>query len=496
MTATTTQQQRIRVRWSSMNDDDVFEVQNPATGETIAVIQGSGPDEVDAAVRAAHAGHLVWKERPPLERARYMHRIAQVLREHADEIAALETSDNGKPTTQARSFDCEAAVGLFEMYAGMMAAHPSHATNNGPLLDITTLEPYGVIGAIVPFNWPPNHTAGKIAPALATGNAVVLKPPEQAPLSVLRIIELIEEVLPDDVVHVVPGRGSVGAAVASHPLVKKISFTGSPDTARLVLKTAAENLTPALLELGGKNPFIVFDDVDLDEVVPWIVEAAFFNQGEACTAASRILVHSSIYDEIAQRLGAAVARLRVGDGADAGTHVGPMVTEAQQQRVLNYLDIGVAEGAVIAAQADLPDDPRLAGGYYVRPTLLTGVTPDMRVAQEEIFGPVTAMIRFETEDEAVEIANGTAFGLVASVFSRDNGRAMRVSNAMRCGIVYVNHYNRKSVGVPFGGIGASGYGREHALETLGEFGFSKSLRIPNGLGEIPSWPPSHEVTGG
>ncbi|WP_236792148.1 aldehyde dehydrogenase [Amycolatopsis sp. GM8] len=492
MTATPTRQ-LIRVRWSSTNDEDAFDVQNPATGETIAVVQGAGPGEVDAAVRAAHAGHLKWKERPPLERGRYLHRIAQVVREHADEIAALETSDNGKPTTQARSFDLEAASGLFEMYAGMMAAHPSAATNNGPLLDITTLEPYGVIGAIVPFNWPPNHTAGKIAPALAMGNGVVLKPPEQAPLSVLRMVELIQEVLPDDVVQVVPGRGPVGAAVARHPLVRKISFTGSPETATAVLKTAADNLTPALLELGGKNPFVVFDDVDLDEVVPWMVEAAFFNQGEACTAASRLLVHASIYDEVARRLGAAVSRLRVGDGASPDTHVGPMVTEAQRKRVLNYLDIGVAEGAVIAAQAGLPDDPRLSGGYFVRPTLLTGVTPDMRVAQEEIFGPVTAMIRFEDEAEAISIANGTAFGLVASVFSRDNGRAMRVSNAMRCGIVYVNHYNRKSVGVPFGGVGASGYGREHALETLGEFGFSKSLRIPNGLGEIPSWPPSHEV---
>lgn len=493
MTATPTQQ-LIRVRWSSTNGDDAFDVENPATGETIATVQGSGREEVDAAVRAAHAGHLNWKLRSPLERAGYLHRIAELLREHADEIAALETSDNGKPTTQARSFDCEAAVGLFQMYAGMMAAHPSAATNNGALLDITTLEPFGVIGAIVPFNWPPNHTAGKIAPALAVGNGVVLKPPEQAPLSVLRIVELIQSVLPDDVVHVAPGRGSVGAALASHPLVSKISFTGSPETAKAVLKTAADNLTPALLELGGKNPFIVFDDSDLDEVIPWMVEAAFFNQGEACTAASRMLVHASIYDEVAQRLGEAVSRLRVGDGADPDTHVGPLVTQAQQQRVLDYLDIGVNEGAVIAAQADLPSDPRLSGGYFAPPTLLTGVTPGMRVAQEEIFGPVTAMIRFEDEAEAIDIANGTSFGLVAGVFSRDNRRAMRVSNAMRCGIVYVNHYNRKSVGVPFGGVGASGYGREHALETLAEFGFSKSLRIPNGQGEIPSWAPSQEIT--
>jgi acyl-CoA reductase-like NAD-dependent aldehyde dehydrogenase len=295
-------------------------------------------------------------------------------------------------------------------------------------------------------------------------------------------------------VHVVPGGGPVGAAVVSHPLVRKISFTGAPETAKAVLKNAADNLTPALLELGGKNPLIMFGDVDLDETIPWIVEAAFFNQGEACTAASRLLVHTSIYDEAAQRVGSAVRRLRVGDGASPDTHVGPLVTDAHRQRVLSYLEVAAAEGAVLAAQADLPADARLAGGYYARPTLLTDVTPGMRVANEEIFGPVTAMIRFEDDAEAISVANGTDFGLVAGVFSRDTARAMRVANAMRCGLVYVNHYNRAAVGVPFGGIGASGYGREHAQETLREFGYSKSLRIPNGLGEIPRWRPSLDVT--
>ncbi|MBY8886626.1 aldehyde dehydrogenase family protein [Streptomyces sp. PTM05] len=483
-----------RYRWSSDDEADRFTVDDPATGSPIATLQGAGEKEVDAAVRAAYQGHLAWKARTPHERGRYLRAIADAVREHADEIARLETSDNGKPFSQARQFDVEAAIAIFELFAGLTAAMPGAVRDSGPLLDVTTLEPYGVIAAIVPFNWPPIHTAGKLAPALAVGNAVVLKPPEQAPLSVLKVIEIAQSVLPDDVVHVLPGRGQVGALLAGHPLVRKISFTGAPATGTAVLRTAADHLTPALMELGGKNPLVVFDDADLDSAIPWIVEGGWFNQGEACTAASRVLVQSGVYPRVAERVGAAVRRLRVGDGADPGTHVGPLVTAQQRRRVLDYLDVGVAEGATIAAQAELPDDPRLADGHYVRPTLLTGVRPDMRVAKEEIFGPVVALIPFDDEDEAVRIANDTEFGLVAGVFTADAERAMRVSRAIECGMVFVNHYHRAFIGTPFGGIGASGYGREHAHETLREFGYSKSLRIPSGAGPIPRWAPSVEVS--
>ncbi|MGW7577886.1 aldehyde dehydrogenase family protein [Streptomyces sp. NPDC054765] len=489
-----TDREILRYRWSSDDQTDRFTVENPATGMPIVTLQGAGEKEVDAAVRAAYAGHLGWKARPPHERAKYLHAIAAAVRENADEIARLESSDNGKPVTQARGFDLEAAIAIFELFAGLTTALPGAVHDGGPILDVTTLEPYGVVGAIVPFNWPPLHTAGKLAPALAVGNAVVLKPPEQAPLSVLKVIEIAQSVLPDDVVHAIPGGGAVGAALAGHPMVKKVSFTGAPTTGTAVLKTVADNLTPALLELGGKNPLIVFDDADLDSVIPWIVEGGWFNQGEACTAASRVLVQSSRYEQVAQRLGAAVRRLKVGDGADPGTHVGPLVTRQQQRRVLDHLDAGVAEGATIAAQAPLPQHPRLAGGCYVRPTLFTGVRPDMRIAREEIFGPVVALIPFDDEAEAVRIANATEFGLVAGVFTTDAERSMRVSRAIECGIVFVNHYNRAVFGAPFGGIGASGYGREHARETLHEYGYSKTLRIPTGAGPIPRWAPSLEVS--
>jgi betaine-aldehyde dehydrogenase len=456
-------------------------------------VQGAGPDEVDRAVRAAHAAHLSWKERPARERGRYLRQIAEVIRAHADEIAALESLEMGKPISQARNFDVEAAIAIFEYFASVVEALPSQARDHGPVFDVTTLEPYGVIAGIVPFNWPPIHTAGKTAPALAVGNAIVLKPPEQTPSVVLRLIELIQSVLPDDVVHAVPGGGAVGAALAAHPLVGKVSFTGAPTTASAVLRTVADNLTPTLMELGGKNPLVVFDDADLPDALLAAIDGGFFNQGEACTASSRILLQDSIYDDFVGKFCAAVGRLKVGDGAEKDTDVGPLVTRAQQQRVLGYLDIGVAEGARIAAQAALPDDPRLAEGFYVAPTVLADVTSDMRVATEEIFGPVVSLIRFADEDEAVRIANGTPFGLVAAVFSRDLERALRVSRKIRAGAVFVNNYVRISIGSGFGGTGHSGFGREHAQETLTEYGYTKTIRLAARRERLPYWPAAARV---
>jgi acyl-CoA reductase-like NAD-dependent aldehyde dehydrogenase len=406
----------------------------------------------------------------------------------------------GKPITQARQFDVEAAISIFEYFGSLVEVLPSQARDYGPVFDVTTLEPFGVIAGIVPFNWPPIHTAGKTAPALAVGNAIVLKPPEQTPSVVLRMVELIQSVLPSDLakdlVQVVPGAGTVGAALAGHPLVGKVSFTGSPHTGSAVLRTAADNLTPTLMELGGKNPLLVFDDADLQDALVAAIDGGFFNQGEACTASSRILVQDTIFAEFESRLATAVSRLRVGDGADPATDVGPLVTAAQQKRVLDYLDIGVAEGARIAAQAPLPSDPRLANGFYVPPTLLTDVTPDMRVATEEIFGPVVTLIPFSGEDEAVRIANGTQFGLVAAVFTQDSDRILRVGRQIRAGTVFVNNYVRVAVGTGFGGIGHSGFGREHAQETLAEYGYHKTVRLAHRRDELPRWAAADRVLEG
>jgi len=455
----------------------------------IAIVQGGGAQEVDAAVRAANIAYETdWRWRTPQERSRYLLACADLLDLHADEIAALESLENGKPISQARQFDLAFLVGAFRYFGSLIDKLPGEFHDQGSIYSAVVLEPLGVVGGIIPFNWPPIHTGAKVAPALAVGNTVVLKPGEQAPLAILRIVELIQTVLPPDVIHAVPGVGAItGQALAGHPLVRKISFTGSTRAGAAVTKTAADNITPVLLELGGKNAFIVFDDADLDQAVRDALEGGYFNQGEACTASSRVLVQSALHDRFVERLAAGVRRLKVGDGADAATHVGPLVTRAQQERVLRYIDIGIEEGATVVAKAALPSDARLAGGFYVAPTLFANVTRDMRIAQEEIFGPVVTITKFETEEEAIAIANESEYGLVAGVYTGDMARGLRLSRRIDAGVVFINNYYRMFLGTPFGGAKHSGYGREHCIQTLQEFGRPKSIRYPSGLGHIPAW---------
>ena len=419
--------------------------------------------------------------RPPAARRR-------VLEAHADELAELVSLENGKPVADARLHDIGFLTGIFRFFGSLVDKLPSEFYDTGSIYTSTVLEPVGVVGEIVPFNWPPIHTGGKIAPALAVGDTVVLKPSEQAPLTVIRIVELLNTVLPPDVLHVVPGAGRVaGQALAAHPLVRMISFTGSTNAGAAVARTAAGNITPALLELGGKNAFIVYDDADLDRAVRDALDGGFYNKGEACTAASRVLVHRDVHDAFASKLAAGVTALRVGSGADPATHVGPVVTKAQQQKVLDYIRIGEHEGAKIVAQAPLPADPALAGGFFVPPTLFTGVTRDMRIATEEIFGPVVTVTAFDTEDEAVAIANEPEYGLLAAVYTRDSERAFRTARRLDSGMVLINNYFRGMLGTPFGGTKHSGYGREHAIQTLQEFGYTKMIRFPSGTGTIPTW---------
>jgi acyl-CoA reductase-like NAD-dependent aldehyde dehydrogenase len=484
-----------RTRWSSEREADRFAVENPATGETIAVVQGCGEAEVNEAVKAAHKAYQShWRWLAPRERGRLLLECAPLLRGHADELAALETLENGKPYTQSRPYDIELLISSFEYFGAAIDKSPGEFQDSGIIHSLVLLEPYGVVAGIIPFNWPPIHTGAKSAPALAVGNTVVLKPGEQAPLTVMRIVELLQSVLPPDVLHVVPGHGAIaGRALAAHPLVSKLSFTGSTPTGSAVLKLAAEHVTPALVELGGKNAFIVFENADLDAALAGAIDAAFFNQGEACTAGSRILVQRSIHDEFVERFGRAVARLRVGDGADAKTHVGPLVTRAHQKRVLDYIQLAHTEGATLAAQASLPSARRLTDGFFVPPSLFTDVKPSMRVAREEVFGPVTFVMPFDTFDEAIAIANDTAFGLVAGIYSSDAQMLMRAARRLDVGVVFVNNYYRAILGTPFGGAKASGYGREHAMQTLREYGRSKAIRMPSGEGPIPEWFAAGEV---
>jgi acyl-CoA reductase-like NAD-dependent aldehyde dehydrogenase len=480
---------RLSGLWSSRRAEDRFDVHDPATGAVIATVAGGGPAEIDAAVRRARDAYDgVWRHTSAGERGRLLFECSRVIRDHADDLALLETTEMGKPYSQSRRFDVEFCINSFQFYAGLADKLPGAAFDLGPVAAHTVHEPYGVVGGIIAFNWPPIHTAAKSAPALAAGNTVVLKPPDQDPLTIMRIVELLGEVLPPDVLQVVPGAGpAAGSALASHPLVERLSFTGSTATGRAVLKLAADAMTPVTVELGGKNPLIVFADADLGAAVRGALEGAYFNQGEACTAASRLLVEEPVHDEFVRRLAGAVERLRVGDGRHPATHVGPLITRAQQQRVQGFIDQAVAEGATLAARAPLPDDAALAGGYWVAPVLFTDVTPAMTIAREEVFGPVTAVLRFSGEDQALALANDTPYGLVAAVYTTDHRRARRVARHLDAGVVMVNNYNRALLGTPFGGFGDSGYGREHAIESLLEFTRTKNIREPSGMGTIPEW---------
>lgn len=472
---------------------DAFDVLDPATGELLARVASASDSTVDVAVRVAAAAQPGWAALTPRQRGRQLRAVAALIRQHADELAELESRENGKPRRDARAFDIEYAIATFEYFAGLADTLHGEIIDQGPIEARIVPEPYGVVGAILPFNWPPIHFAAKTAPALAAGNAIVIKPGEQAPLTVLRLVELAASVLPRGVIGAVAGL-SAGPALSAHPGVGRLTFTGSPETGRRVLAAAAANLTPCTMELGGKNALIVFPDADLDAAIGSAIEGMYFNQGEACTATTRILLHEDVYAEFARRFALATEELIVGRGVDDRSDVGPMVDGRQRDRVLAHLQTALDEGAKLLAQAPIPDDPALAGGFWVAPTLLGDVTIDMRIAREEVFGPVATLMRFETEAEAIDIANGTEYGLTAALFTRDIERASRVGALLEAGMVFVNNYFRASLlGSPFGGVKSSGYGREGAAETLHEFVRSKNLRFPSGRAPVPLWSSAQRI---
>jgi acyl-CoA reductase-like NAD-dependent aldehyde dehydrogenase len=466
-----------------------FPVMEPATGRQIARVVSGDAELVDQAVTGARLAYGPWRDTSPRERGRLMRLVAAKIRAHADELAELEAREVGKPRRDALRFDISYCSAGYDYYAGLADTLHGEILDQGPIEAQVIYEPYGVVAAILPFNWPPIHFTKKCAPALAAGNTVVVKPGEQAPLTVLRLTELANEVLPPGVLNAVPGPAA-GPALAAHSQVERITFTGATATGRQVLRTAAKNLTYATMELGGKNALIVLADADLDHAVGVAIEAMFYNQGEACTSTARILVHDSVHDDFLARFARAAMQLVVGDGLDPDTDIGPMVDAAQRDQVLGYLQTGLDEGARMVAQGSVPTAEHLSGGYWVAPAVLADVTPEMTVAQEEIFGPIACVLRFWTEDEAVSMCNGTAYGLTAAICTADVARAGLMARRLEVGMVFINNYMRRSfLGSPFGGVKGSGFGRENAVETLHEFVRSKNIRFPSGRGEIPSWPP-------
>jgi aldehyde dehydrogenase (NAD+) len=447
---------------------------DPGTEEVIAAVASGGKADVDVAVRAARAALKVWGGMRAADRGRILMRAADLIEQHAEELIQIESRDAGKPLASVKRQDMPAVIDTLRYYAGwcdkitglVVPARPDAVT-------YTVREPVGVVGAIIPWNFPMMIGMWKIAPALACGCTMVVKPAEITPLSMLRIAELLLEAgLPAGVFNVVTGKGSVvGDALVQHPDVNKVTFTGSPGVGRGILQGAASNFKRVTLELGGKSANIIFADANLDRAARNAASGIFFNAGQVCSAGSRVLVERSVYDEVVDRLVARAKTIKVGSPDAPDTTMGPVVSASQMKTVLKYIDIGKSEGAsAVIGGARLEQK-----GYYVQPTIFAKVAHEMRISQEEIFGPVLSVIPFDNEQDALRIANGTAYSLAAGVWSADISRVHRMAAGLRAGTVWINTYGYTDVRLPWGGSGESGFGREHGEAALENFTEPKTV---------------------
>ena len=455
---------------------------DPSDGQPFDEIQRSNADDIDAAVHAARQCYqAVWQRMAPVDRGRLLQKLSAKVLEHADELTALEQRDCGKPTKQARA-DAVALARYFEFYAG--ACDKLHGETI-PYLDgysvLTWREPHGVTGHIIPWNYPMQIFGRSVGGALAAGNVCVVKPAEDACLSLIRVAQLAAEVgFPPGAINIVTGYGhEVGDALARHPGIDHISFTGSPKVGTIIQQVAAERHCPVTLELGGKSPQIIFADADLDAAVPVVLNAIVQNAGQTCSAGSRVLIDSLIYEPVLERLGNAIEKLRVGPAA-MDLDVGPLIRQSQQQRVWDFLSDAQVAGIPMVAQGVVVDEAP-EGGFYQAPTLLRDVPVGHRLAQEEVFGPVLSAMAFQDEDHAVELANATQFGLVAGIWTRDGARQFRMAKRVHSGQVFINNYGAGGgVELPFGGVKSSGYGREKGFEALYGFTTLKTVAIKHG----------------
>ena len=449
-----------------------FKSPNPATGETFAEVAEADKADVDKAVAAARkAFEGKWSKMSARDRGRLLYKLSQLIEEHAGELATLETMDNGKPIKESTYIDLPGVVENFEYFAGWSTKIEGETIPvPGQMFNYTLREPVGVCGQIIPWNFPLLMAAWKLAPALAAGNTVVLKPAEQTPVTAVELGKLIAEAgFPEGVVNIIPGFGeTAGAALASHPGIDKIAFTGSTEIGKVIAKAAAENLTKVSLELGGKAPNVIFADADLDQAVNGAMMGIFFNQGQVCCAGSRLFVEAKVKDEFLARFKEKADKIKVGDPMDKATLMGPQVSMEQLNKIKSYVAIAREEGATVFSGGASPElEGAFQNGYFFQPTIFSEVDNTMRVAQEEIFGPVTSVITFDNDDDLLRQANETMYGLSAGIWTRDITRAHRFAKAVKAGVVWINTYNMFNAASPFGGYKQSGYGREmgkHALE--------------------------------
>lgn len=467
--------------WANAADGGTFATINPATHETITEVASGQAADIDRAVHAARGAmkNPEWRDMNPHKRSRLLWKLADALQANADEFGALETADNGKPYFESRKVDLPSVIENFRYFAGLAdKIEGSTIPVAGPFLNYTLREPVGVVGCITPWNFPLSLATWKVAPALACGNAIILKPAEQTPLTAIRLAELAGEVgFPAGVFNVVPGFGeTAGAALVAHPGVDAIAFTGSTEVGKIVMRSAADTLKKVSLELGGKSPNIVLADADVRAAVRGATMGIFYGKGEVCAAGSRVLVERAIYDDFVTEFAGRAEKMTVGDPMDANTRLGAIVSEEQLDRVMGYVETGKKEGARLVAGGERTDVD--GKGNFVTATVFADVDQSMTIAQEEIFGPVAAVIPVEDIDHAIEVANDTMYGLASGVWTRDIGKAHRVARELQAGTVWINTYNQYDSASPFGGYKSSGFGRDLGHEAaLEKYTQTKSVWV-------------------
>lgn len=476
----------INGQWQPASDGKTFKSYNPANGELLAECAQATDADLDLAVDSAWKAWNSWKQTTPAERAKILNRIADIIDENAEHLAMVETLDNGKPIRETMAIDIPYSAEHFRYFAGAVLAEEGTASMlDGNTMSLILREPIGVVGQIVPWNFPFLMAAWKLAPVLASGCCTVFKPSSTTSLSVLEFARLIQDVLPAGVFNVITGSGSgVGNSMLKHKGFRELAFTGSTEVGRDVALAAAEKLIPSTLELGGKSANIFFDDCKWDMALDGLQLGILFNQGQVCCAGSRVFVQEGIYDKFVEAAVKAFNHVKVGLPWEQDTQMGSQINEGQLKKILSYIDIAKSEGATIACGGERCTEGELAKGAFMKPTLITNVTNDMRVAQEEIFGPVACVIKFKTEDEVIVMANDSKYGLGGAVWTRDINRAIRVSRAIETGRMWVNTYNAIPAGAPFGGYKQSGIGRETHKVILEHYTQMKNIMI--NLSEAPS----------